>query len=43
MKSLFSLLISLCVFINGTVNTASEVSLHNKIGQMLLIGFDGKK
>jgi len=43
MKCLFSLLISLCIFINSAVNATSEVSLHDKIGQMLLIGFDGKK
>ncbi|MBI2786866.1 MAG: glycoside hydrolase family 3 protein, partial [Legionella longbeachae] len=43
MKSCFSLLISLCFFINSTVNATPEVSLRDKIGQMLLIGFDGKK
>lgn len=43
MKNFFSLLISLCFFISNTVNAKSEISLRDKIGQMLLIGFDGKK
>jgi beta-N-acetylhexosaminidase len=43
MKSFFSLLISLCFFIGSPVNATSEVRLRDKIGQMLLIGFDGKK
>lgn len=43
MKSLFSLLLSVCIFISGTLNATSEVSLRDKIGQMLLMGFDGKK
>ncbi len=42
-KSFFSLLISLCLFISSTVNATSEVGLRDKIGQMLIIGFDGKK
>jgi beta-N-acetylhexosaminidase len=43
MKPLFSLLLFLGIFIGGTAGAASEVSLRDKIGQMLLIGFDGKK
>lgn len=43
MKSFFSVLLSLCFFISNTVNAKSEVSLRDKIGQMILIGFDGKK
>lgn len=43
MKSFFSLLISLCFFISSAVNATPEVSLRDKIGQMLLIGFNGKK
>jgi beta-N-acetylhexosaminidase len=43
MKSFFSVLLSLCFFISSTVNATPKVSLRDKIGQMLLIGFDGKK
>lgn len=43
MKYFFSLLISLCFFISSTTNSTPEVSLRDKIGQMLLIGFNGKK
>lgn len=42
MTCFFSLFISLCVFISGAINATSEISLRNQIGQMLLIGFDGK-
>ena len=43
MKYFFSLLLSVCFFINSTASATPEVSLRDKIGQMLLIGFDGKK
>lgn len=43
MKHLFSLLLPLCFFITNTTNAKPELSLRDKIGQMLLIGFDGKK
>ena len=42
MKYFFSLLIALCLFVNTSAGATSEVSLRDKIGQMLLIGFDGK-
>ena len=37
-----SLLISLCFSTTLAASVLDEVSLHDKIGQMLLIGFDGK-
>lgn len=43
MKNLLSLLISLCIFISSPTLATAKVSLRDKIGQMLLIGFDGKK
>jgi len=43
MKYLFSLLFFLCCFLITKAGSAPEVSLRDKIGQMLLIGFDGKK
>lgn len=43
MKRFFSLLISFCCFMCSVVHATPEVSLRDKIGQMLLIGFDGKK
>ncbi|MBA3537397.1 MAG: glycoside hydrolase family 3 protein [Tatlockia sp.] len=36
-------LISLCLSFSTMADVKPEVSLRNKIGQMLLIGFDGKK
>ncbi len=42
MKSLFSFLISLCIFISGPTSATPKISLRDKIGQMLLIGFNGK-
>ena len=41
-QNFFSLLLSLFFLISSTVNATPEVSLRDKIGQMLLIGFDGK-
>lgn len=43
MKSFLSFLMSLCLFTGSTVHATPDVSLRDKIGQMLLIGFDGKK
>lgn len=43
MKYVFSLFIALWLPINAMAGVATDVSLRDKIGQMLLIGFDGKK
>lgn len=43
MNYFLSLLVSLCFSTSAIAGTISEVSLRDKIGQMLLIGFDGKK
>ncbi|KTD10655.1 N-acetyl-beta-glucosaminidase [Legionella gratiana] len=43
MSSLISLLLLLCFSVSCIASTTSEVSLRDKIGQMLLIGFEGKK
>lgn len=37
-----TLLVSLCFSTTITASVLDKVSLHDKIGQMLLIGFDGK-
>lgn len=42
MKRLFSLLV-VSLLMSTTTTATSEVSLRDKIGQMLLIGFEGKK
>ncbi|MBA2652622.1 MAG: glycoside hydrolase family 3 protein [Tatlockia sp.] len=42
MKYFISLLISLCLSLSSLAGVRHEVSLRDKIGQMLLIGFDGK-
>lgn len=42
MKRFIVLLISFCFLMNATANATPAVSLRDKIGQMLLIGFEGK-
>lgn len=42
MKYLITLIISLCLTSNLLATPTHQVSLRDKIGQMLLIGFDGK-
>lgn len=42
MNSIFLVLLSLCISVNAFANTGSKVSLRDKIGQMLIMGFDGK-
>lgn len=42
MKSFISMMV-LFLLMSATTNATSEVSLRDKIGQMLLIGFEGKK
>ncbi|HAT8180785.1 TPA: glycoside hydrolase family 3 protein, partial [Legionella pneumophila] len=42
MSYFVSLLISLCFSSSVMAGVTHEVSLRDKIGQMLLIGFDGK-
>lgn len=42
MNYFFSLLLSFLFSANCLAGTTSEVSLRDKIGQMLLIGFNGK-
>lgn len=43
MKHFFTFLISLCFFTAPLAEAATELGLREKIGQMLLVGFDGKE
>ncbi len=43
MSRFMSILFTLCLSMNTMAATTPEVSLRDKIGQMLLIGFNGKK